>query len=73
MNMISAVMCTYGRFSCVERAMNCFLQQTHQNKELIIFNTDVESPYFDNFAETIQPGHVTNLPLNSLPATEGSI
>ena len=48
MKSVSAVMCTYGRFSCVERAMNCFLQQTHQNKELIIFNTDSESPYFDN-------------------------
>jgi len=42
--MISAVMCTYGRFSCVERAMNCFLQQTYPNKELIIFNTDADSP-----------------------------
>lgn len=43
--MISAVMCTYGRFTCVERAMNCFLKQTYSNKELIIFNTDIESPY----------------------------
>ena len=42
---ISAVMCTYGRFKCVERAMNCFFAQTYPNKELIIFNTDVESKY----------------------------
>lgn len=46
--MISAVMCTYGRFSCVERAMNCFLQQTYPNKELIIFNTDIDSRYHAN-------------------------
>lgn len=38
-------MCTYGRFNCVERAMNCFLAQTYPNKELIIYNTDIESPY----------------------------
>lgn len=42
---ISAVMCTYRRFKCVERAMNCFLQQTYSNKELIIYNTDQDSPY----------------------------
>lgn len=44
---ISAVCCTYGRFSCVERALNCFLAQTYPNKELIIYNTDTESPYID--------------------------
>ena len=38
-------MCTYGRFNCVERAMNCFLAQTYPNKELIIYNTDIESSY----------------------------
>jgi glycosyltransferase involved in cell wall biosynthesis len=42
---ITAIMCTYGRFNCVERAMNCFLAQTYPNKELIIYNTDIESPY----------------------------
>jgi glycosyltransferase involved in cell wall biosynthesis len=45
---ISAVMCTYRRFTCVERAMNCFLAQTYPNKELIIYNTDVETPYSEN-------------------------
>lgn len=43
--LVSAVMCTYGRFSCVERAMNCFIHQKYPKKELIIFNTDTESPY----------------------------
>ena len=42
---ISAVCCTYGRFKCVERVMNLFLGQDYPNKELIIFNTDVDSPY----------------------------
>lgn len=45
---VSAVMCTYGRFECVERAVNCFLNQTYQNKELIIYNTDADNPYTDN-------------------------
>jgi glycosyltransferase involved in cell wall biosynthesis len=48
---ISAVMCTYGRFKCVERAMNCFLSQTYPNKELIIYNTDEESPYSQDLSE----------------------
>jgi glycosyltransferase involved in cell wall biosynthesis len=44
---VSAVMCTYKRFKCVERAMNCFLAQDYKGeKELIIFNTDVQNPYF---------------------------
>ena len=38
-------MCTYGRFECVERAMNCFLAQTYPNKELIIYNTDASNGY----------------------------
>lgn len=42
---ISAVCCTFGRFKCVERVMNCFLAQEYPNKELIIFNTDTDSPY----------------------------
>jgi glycosyltransferase involved in cell wall biosynthesis len=42
---ISAVMCTFKRFKCVERAYNCFLAQDYPNKELIIFNTDTDSPY----------------------------
>jgi hypothetical protein len=42
---VTAIMCTYGRFSCVERAVNCFLSQTYPNKVLFIYNTDIESPY----------------------------
>lgn len=53
---ISAVMCTYRRFSCVERAINCFLSQTYPNKELIVFNTDVESPYLDKSCRLMPRG-----------------
>jgi len=42
---VSAVMCTYGRFSCVERAVNCFIAQSYPNKRMIIYNTDVDSKY----------------------------
>lgn len=42
---VTAIMCTYGRFSCVERAVNCFIAQTYINKRLIIFNTDIDSRY----------------------------
>ena len=75
--MISAVMCTYGRFTCVERAMNCFLAQTYPNKELIIFNTDVDSPYKDDGCKLIPYGiliincnndSVTNLPYTNVGA-----
>ena len=44
---VTAIMCTYGRFSCVERAINCFLAQTYSNKKLLIYNTDSEDPYIE--------------------------
>ena len=53
---ISAVCCTYRRFSCVERVINCFLQQPYPNKELIVFNTDTENPYIDNGCEWLPRG-----------------
>lgn len=40
--LITAIMCTYGRFSFVERAVNFFLNQSYKNKKLIIFNTATE-------------------------------
>ena len=36
---VSAIMCTYGRFQCVQRSLSMFLDQSYENKELIIFNT----------------------------------
>jgi glycosyltransferase involved in cell wall biosynthesis len=53
---VSAVMCTYKRFKCVERAVNMFIAQTYQNKELIIFNTDAENPYLDDKCQLMPHG-----------------
>ena len=53
---ISAVMCTYKRFKCVERSVNMFLAQTYSNKELIIFNTDVDNPYLDKQCKLMPHG-----------------
>jgi glycosyltransferase involved in cell wall biosynthesis len=44
---VSAVCCTYGRFECVQRVINCFIAQDYPNKELIVYNTDEENPYVD--------------------------
>jgi hypothetical protein len=42
---ISFVCTSYRRFTCVERIVAQYHSQTHQNKELIIFNTDTKYPY----------------------------
>lgn len=42
--LVSCVMPTYRRFSCVERSIACFLAQDYPNRELIIYNTDIEHP-----------------------------
>jgi len=45
---VIGICCTYGRFKCVERVVNMFLAQDYNGeKELIIYNTDVEHPYPD--------------------------
>lgn len=36
---VQCVMTTYGRFTCVERSIKCFLEQDYQNKHLLIWNT----------------------------------
>lgn len=41
---VSFVCTTFRRFTCVKRIVYQYYQQTHQNKELIIFNTDTEYP-----------------------------
>ena len=42
---ISAVMCTWRRFRCVERALACWLSQDWDGEmELIIYSTDVDNP-----------------------------
>lgn len=42
---VSFICTTYRRFTCVERIISQYYSQTYTNKELIIFNTDVEYPY----------------------------
>ena len=42
---VSFVCTTYGRFTCVERIVAQYHAQTYSDKELIIFNTDIEHPY----------------------------
>jgi glycosyltransferase involved in cell wall biosynthesis len=51
MNKVSFVCTTYRRFTCVERIVAQYYSQTYQNKELIIFNTDVEHPYSLGFTD----------------------
>lgn len=45
---VSAIMCTYGRFHCVQRSLSMFLDQTYDNKDLIIFNTAGKSLELNN-------------------------
>ena len=51
MKKISCVCTTYRRFSCVERIISQYYQQTYQNKELIIFNTDINYPLYLSFSD----------------------
>lgn len=44
MNKVSFVCTTYRRFTCVNRIIAQYHAQTYPNKELIIFNTDMEHP-----------------------------
>jgi glycosyltransferase involved in cell wall biosynthesis len=46
MKKVSCVMTTYRRFSCVERSISMFISQMYENKELIIYNTDIEYPLY---------------------------
>lgn len=45
MKKVSFVCTSYRRFYCVRRILSQFYAQTYPNKELIIFNTDIEYPY----------------------------
>lgn len=44
MKKVSFVCTTYRRFTCVERIISQYYEQSYPNKELIIFNTDIEYP-----------------------------
>lgn len=44
-HMISCIMCTYRRFTCVERSIQFWLNQDYKGPmELVIYNTDVDNP-----------------------------
>lgn len=45
MKKVSFVCTSYRRFTCVQRILTQYYEQSYQNKELIIFNTDEEFPY----------------------------
>jgi glycosyltransferase involved in cell wall biosynthesis len=51
MKKVSFVCTTFRRFFCVERLISQFYAQTYPNKELIIFNTDVEFPLSLDFED----------------------
>lgn len=44
MKKVSFICTTYRRFHCVERIIAQFYSQIYKNKELILFNTDMEYP-----------------------------
>lgn len=48
-DLVSFVCTSYRRFTCVERVIYQYYAQTHKNKELIIFNTDMEYPFTMDF------------------------
>ena len=51
MKKISFVCTTFRRFTCVERIIAQYYAQTYENKELIIFNTDMEYPMSLDFID----------------------
>lgn len=50
-NKTSFVCTTYRRFTCVERVIAQYHSQSYENKELIIFNTDMEYPLELGFSD----------------------
>lgn len=67
-NKVSFICTTFRRFTCVKRIVYQYYQQTFENKELIIFNTDIENPinlgFHDNSIKVINNNidMLTNLP-----------
>ena len=51
MNKVSFVCTTYRRFTCVQRIVAQYHAQSYKNKELIIYNTDMEYPYSLDFED----------------------
>jgi hypothetical protein len=51
MKKVSFVCTSYRRFYCVRRIISQYYAQTYPNKELIIFNTDMEFPFTLGFED----------------------
>lgn len=49
MKKVSFICTSYRRFYCVRRIISQFYAQTYSNKELILFNTDMEFPFTLDF------------------------
>lgn len=45
MKKVSLICTTFRRFRCIQRIIAQYNAQTYENKELILFNTDIEFPY----------------------------
>lgn len=59
--LVSCLTATYGRFSVLQEALDCFLKQDYKNKELIILNNHPE-PIRCNLPQVVvinDPGHPT--------------
>jgi hypothetical protein len=51
MKKVSFVCTSYRRFYCVRRIISQYYEQTYPNKELILFNTDMEYPFTLGFED----------------------
>jgi len=51
MKKVSFVCTTYRRFTCVERIVAQYYEQSYKDKELIIFNTDMEYQYLTSIED----------------------
>lgn len=57
MSKVSFVCTTYRRATCVSRVLKQYLNQTYQDKELIIFNTDTDHPI--TLSDSVDPHSIT--------------
>lgn len=51
MKKVSFICTTYRRFKCVKRVLAQYYCQSYQNKEFVLYNTDLEHPYVKEFED----------------------
>lgn len=56
---ITAITTTFGRQKHLEHAIECFLQQTHPNRRMVILNTFQDQKYYGDFPNV----QIINLPV----------